>query len=491
MLVFYLYEDVPAVRGPLACCDKVLNNIISELVKKKEFTARQNKIMILPTYGKIPSGRVMLVGLGRRNDVTSDRIRQAASVTVGSARDAGITEITSIIDSVTISASDRKEWYQAYVEGCLLALYKFQKYKKVSPEDRKEPGVLTLLFSDSEESRIAKVSVKNGNIIADAVSFTRDLVNTPAQDKPPFVLADIARRSAAEHGLQCRILSAQEIKKLGMGGILSVAKGSSQPPKFIILEYNARAKKQDTIVMVGKGVTFDSGGICLKPAKDMDQMKSDMSGGAAVIGAMTAISEMKLPHRVIGLIPCTENMPGGSATKPGDIVKLYSGTTAEVVNTDAEGRLILADALGYAEKYKPDAVIDLATLTGSCVIALGTVATGMMGNNDELKRRVKIAGEKTWERVWELPLWEEYHEQIKSDIADMKNSGGPHAGAITAACFLNKFTRKYPWVHLDIAGTAWSDKNSTYIQKGATGVGVRLLIQLVQDWTRFSQKESA
>ena len=270
---------------------------------------------------------------------------------------------------------------------------------------------------------------------------------------------------------------------------MGVAQGSAQPPKFIILDYNARAKNnKETIVLVGKGITFDSGGICLKPSKDMDQMKSDMSGGAAVMGAIKAISKMKLPQHVVGLIPCTENMPSGSAIKPGDIIKVYSGKTAEIANTDAEGRLILADALAYAEKYKPQAVIDLATLTGSCVVALGTVVTGMLGNNEELKKRVKVAGEKSWERVWELPLWDEYQEQIKSDIADIKNVGGPYAGAITAACFLSKFSEKYPWVHLDIAGTAFCDKASAYIQKGATGIGVRLIVQLVQNWIRFPRE---
>lgn len=490
ILVFYLYEDTQAVTGSLAYCDNALNKAISELIKKKEFIAKLNKAITLPTYGKIPAKRIMLVGLGGRKDVTPDRIRQAASSTVSNACDIGVNGITSVIDSIDISTPDMNEWYQAYAEGCLLALYRFQKYKHVPPEEQKELKVLTLLFSSREASKFANESVKNGTIIADAVSFARDLVNTPAQDKPPTVLADTAKKLAAEPGLQCKILSTPELEKLGMGGILSVAKGSCQPPKFIILEYNARTKNQDTIVFIGKGITFDSGGICLKPAKDMDQMKSDMSGGAAVMGAIKAISKMKLPQHVIGLIPCTENMPGGSATKPGDIVRFYSGRTAEVVNTDAEGRLILADALGYAEKYKPNAVIDVATLTGACVVALGTVATGMMGNNEELKERIKIAGEKVWERVWELPLWEEYQEQIKSDIADMKNTGGSHAGAITAACFLKNFTEKYPWVHLDIAGTAWSDKNSTYIQKGATGIGVRLLVQLIQSWTRFPQEKS-
>lgn len=490
LLVFYLYEDMQTLSDLLLYCDNALHNIISELIKRKEFTARLNKTMVLPTYGKIPARRIMLVGLGKGKEVTTDKIRQAAGTTVSVARDTGISVVTSVMDSLGISAKDAGEWYQAYIEGSFLALYRFQKYKHILPEEQKEIKTLSLLVPDKGVAKSANEAIKNGKIIADAVSFARDMINTPAQDKTPTVLADTAKELFSESGVHCKILSAPELKKLGMGGILGVARGSHQPPKFIILEYNMRAKSEDTIVFVGKGITFDSGGICLKPAKDMDQMKGDMSGGAAVIGAIRAIAKMGLPQHIIGLIPCTENMPGGSATKPGDIVKFYSGKTAEVINTDAEGRLILADALGYAERYKPNAVIDLATLTGSCVVALGTVVTGMMGNNEELKKRVKIAGEKAWERVWELPLWEEYQEQIKSDIADIKNIGGPHAGAITAACFLGKFTENYPWVHLDIAGTAWSDKNSAYIQKGATGVGVRLLVQLIQNWTRFPQEKS-
>lgn len=486
VLVFYLHEDIETIKGPLAHCNKVLDNSISELIKEKGFIAKLNKTIILPTYGKMPAKRIMLVGLGKKKDVTLDKIRQAAGTTTSTLRDMGISEGASVMDSIDIPLP-LSERYQAYSEGALLALYQYQKYKTIPPEDQHELKALTLLLSDKEELRPAQEAVKRGHIVGDAVYFTRDLVNTPSQDKTPTVLADTAKKLSRELGIQCKILSLPELKKLGMGGLLGVAQGSAQPPKFIILEYNARAKNQDTIVLVGKGITFDSGGICIKKAKDMDQMKSDMSGGAAVMGAMKAISRMKLPQHVVGLIPCAENMPSGSAIKPGDIIKFYSGKTAEVANTDAEGRLILADALAYAEKYKPSAVIDLATLTGSCVVALGTVVTGMLGNNEELKKRVKIAGEKSWERVWELPLWEEYQEQIKSDIADIKNVGGPYAGAITAACFLSKFTEKYPWVHLDIAGTSWCDKNSAYTQKGASGVGVRLLVQLVQSWTRFSQ----
>ncbi|MDN3512942.1 MAG: leucyl aminopeptidase [Candidatus Brocadia sp.] len=485
ILVFYLYEDIKIIEGALAYCNKALNDIISELIKEKRFIAKLNKTLTLPTYGKIPAKQIMLVGLGKKKDVTLDKIRQAAGTTAATIRDMGIGEVTCVADSIDILPTGN-EWYQAYIEGTLLTLYKYQRYKYVPPEERQEITALTLLLSNKDALKPARDAVRDGQIIADAVCFVRDLVNTPAQDKTPAVLADEAKQLAREPGIQCKVLSRPELKKLGMGGLLAVAQGSVQPPKFIILEYNARAKNQDTIVLVGKGITFDSGGICLKQAKDMDQMKSDMSGGAAVMGAIKAIAKMKLPQRIVGLIPCTENMPGGSAIKPGDIVKFYSGKTAEVVNTDAEGRLILADALAFAERYRPVAVIDLATLTGSCVVALGNVVTGMMGNNEELKKRVKIAGEKSWERVWELPLWEEYQEQIKSDIADIRNIGGPYAGAITAACFLSKFTEKYPWVHLDIAGTSWCDKNSAYTQKGASGVGVRLLVQLVQDWNRFS-----
>ncbi|MCF6158186.1 MAG: leucyl aminopeptidase [wastewater metagenome] len=489
IVVFYLYEDLQAVSGSLTYCDTILNNTISELLKKKEFIAKLNKTITLQTYGKIPARRIMLVGLGKKKDVTADTIRQAAGTTACIVRDMGMSSVTSVMDSIEVATPDSDRWYQAYIEGCLLALYKFQKYRHVSPEEKKEPKTLTLLFSNKEALKPAQGGIKNGKIIAEAVCLARDLVNTPSRDKTPTILANTAKKLAADLKIHCRVLSISELKKLGMGGILGVAQGSNQPAVFIILDYNSRAKNQDTIVFVGKGITFDSGGICLKPAKDMDQMKSDMSGGAAVMGAIQAIAKMKLPQRIIGLIPCAENMPGGSAIRPGDIVKFHSGKTAEVVNTDAEGRLILADALGYAEKYKPNAVIDLATLTGACVVALGTAVTGMMGNSAELKKRVKSVGEKTWERVWELPLWEEYYDQIKSDIADIKNSGGPHAGAITAACFLGKFTEKYPWVHLDIAGTAWTDKNSAYIQKGATGIGVRLLVQLIQDWTQFPQKD--
>jgi leucyl aminopeptidase len=334
-----------------------------------------------------------------------------------------------------------------------------------------------------------KSVVKDTQIVAKAVSFTRDIVNMSGSDATPTFLANKAKEIAKGTGIKCRILSKPDMLKLGMGGILNVSRGSSQPPKFIILEYNSKKKTNDTLVIIGKGITFDSGGISLKPGKDMYLMKADMAGAAAVLGTFMAVSHLKPSTHLVGLVPCSENMPSGTALKPGDIIKCLSGKTVEILNTDAEGRLILADAISYAKRYKPDVIIDLATLTGSCVVALGTFASGMFGNNDILKDRIKKAGEKCYERVWELPLWDEYYDLIKSSIADIKNIGGRFAGAITAACFLGKFVEGFPWVHLDIAGTFLVEKDTPYIRKGATGVGVRLLVQLIHDWKKMSDAD--
>jgi len=491
ILVFYLYENTKKVTKQLEPFDTIFNDTISHLLKKEEFTAKPNTTYTLPTYGKSQTKRILLVGLGKKEHIHHDIIRQAAGTTAKAAPKTGVKTVTCVMDTIDPPPHNTEAWYQAFVEGFLLGLYQFQKYKYVAPAERKEIKKLILLLSDKRLTTPAKNAIKRGRIISDAVSFTRDLINTPSQDKTPTILANTAKKLAKDFQINCKILSAPELKRLRMGGILGVSQGSKQPPKFIILEHNARTKNQDTIVLVGKGITFDSGGICLKPAKGIDLMKSDMSGAATVLGIFRAIAQLKLPQHIVGLIPCAENMPGGSALKPGDIVTFHSGKTAEVVNTDAEGRLILADALAYAEKYRPDAVIDFATLTGSCVVALGNIVTGMLGNNEELINRIKTAGEHSWERVWELPLWEEYQEQIKSDIADIKNIGGPNAGTITAACFLSKFTQNYPWVHLDIAGTSWSDKNNAYIPKGATGVGVRLLAHLFHLWTAFPGKNAS
>ncbi len=311
--------------------------------------------------------------------------------------------------------------------------------------------------------------------------MARDMVNAPPTDMTPTIIAAKARAIARQSGLRIRVLERPQMQKLGMGALLAVASGSAQPPKFIVVEYRSGGKKP-FIALVGKTITFDSGGISIKPAENMDKMKDDMAGGAAVLGAIRTAAALKLPLNIVGLLPATENMPGGRAYKPGDVLRTLSGQTIEIINTDAEGRLILADALAYACSYKPAVIVDIATLTGACRVALGQEAAGMVGTDEKLKQRLREAGDKTGERVWELPLWEGYYDLIKSDIADMKNTGGRDGSVITAAALLSKFVEKYPWVHLDIAAMAWTDKDRPYTPKGATGIGVRLLTQFLRDY---------
>jgi leucyl aminopeptidase len=307
------------------------------------------------------------------------------------------------------------------------------------------------------------------------MALTRDLGNLPANVCTPTYLAESAVKLAREWKLAVEVLERKDMEKLGMGTLLSVTKGSHQPPKLIVLRYAGAGARERPVVLVGKGITFDTGGISLKPAAEMDEMKFDMCGAASVLGTLRAVAELKLKLNVVGLVPTCENMPGGAATKPGDVVTSMSGQTVEILNTDAEGRLILADALTYAERFEPQAVVDIATLTGACIIALGHVCSGLFANKESLSQELQSAGAETWDRVWPLPLWDDYHEQLKSNFADFANIGGRPAGSVTAACFLSKFTRKYDWAHLDIAGTAWKSGR----EKGATGRPVPLLVHFL------------
>jgi leucyl aminopeptidase len=327
-----------------------------------------------------------------------------------------------------------------------------------------------------------KQGAATGEAVANGVVLARDLINAPSNEIYPETLARRAQQELQPVGVKVTALDKKKIEQLNMGGLLAVNQGSARPPFFLIMEWKGGPKNERPIVFVGKGITFDSGGISIKPGPGMGDMKMDMGGSGAVIGAMLAVAALKIPHNVIGLIPTTENMPSGSAYKPGDIITFLNGKTAEIDNTDAEGRLVLADALSYADRYKPQAVIDLATLTGAIVVALGEIGTGLFGNNPALNARIREAADRTYDRVVELPLWEEYEELIKSDVADVKNSGGRAAGSITAALFLQHFIGDYPWAHLDIAGTGMSTRVSGYVQKGGTGSGVRLLVDLVQHW---------
>jgi leucyl aminopeptidase len=423
--------------------------------------------------------RIILVGLGEQRKISAEGFRRAAAVAARRARSLHTSSLSLIVPPSTKKFG---ETVGAIAEGAYLALYKFDKY--LSKEKETPPEIQTISICSTAAARLreGKRIVGRTEILCQAVVLARDLGNAPGNEIYPETLAEAARESSVRSGYSASVLDEQEIKNLGMGGVIGVSQGSAHPPRFIILEYG-NSRKQP-VVLIGKGVTFDSGGISIKPSAGMAEMKMDMSGAAAVIGTFEAVSRLKLPVRIIGLIPAVENMPSGTSTRPGDILRHYNGKTSEVADTDAEGRLILADALAYAEQYKPAAVIDLATLTGAVVVALGHHATGMMGNDPALLQRLREAGDATYERLWELPLFDEYEKLVKSDVADVKNVGGRWAGAITGAMFLKKFVGSYGWAHLDIAGTAMLEEQTDYAAKGASGVGVRLLTEFLRRWRR-------
>ena len=483
--VLCLFEQSPL--SPVAkVLDKALGRAISNLLKKGEFKPGLNKSYLLHTYGKVPAKRLLLLGLGKKKDLSFDKLRQATATAARETRDLGLKGLTLPLYPIVLNYVSKTS--QSVAEGLLLGLYRFERFKHPEPEEKRELETVTLLVEGARQLGEAKRGVRRGETIAEAACFTRDLVNLPPNEATPDMLTRTARDAARRLGLRVKVWKGDALKKLGMGGIIAVGKGSSNPPQFVTLEYGTRGRG-DTVALVGKGVTFDSGGISIKPSRDMDKMKGDMAGAATVLGAIRALARLKVPLHIIGLLPLAENMPSGTASRPGDIVTCLGGKTVEIITTDAEGRLIVGDALAYARRYKPRAMIDLATLTGACVVALGNTATGMLGNNEELKKRIKEAGEASWERVWELPLWDDYDELIKSDIADMKNAGPGVAGAITGACFLKKFVEDSPWVHLDIAGTAWADKSGPYWKEGGTGAGVRLLVELLSRWSKFPARK--
>lgn len=447
--------------------------------------ARGPKATVKSSNAPFASRRLLLVGLGERATWSAERSRQLGAIIGQKVRELKQSSFSLPLFGIeqlgpTLAA-------QALVEGALLGLYRFDTFKTLP--DERVPSVaveqMTLLTEDAVEA--AEHGVRWAQAIAAGVNLTRDLGNNPPMVTTPTHLANTAQRIAQDYGMVCVVFDHDQQAELGMGGLLGVSKGAKEPAKFIVLEYGQAEADKPTIALVGKGITFDSGGISIKPAENMDKMKMDMQGAGAVLGAMETLGQLKLPIHVVALIASTENMLGDAAYKPGDILKALNGVTIEVLNTDAEGRLVLADALSYAQKYSPSAIIDLATLTGACVVALGSYAAGAMGNNPALMERVKQAAENSGDRVWELPLWDEYKTQIRSDIADIKNTGGRNGGAITAAGFLSHFVGDYPWVHLDIAGMAWTeDQPKDYHPKGATGFGVRLLTELLREWSGVS-----
>jgi leucyl aminopeptidase len=479
------FEDSKRLSGAAALLDKGCGGLIREMIDGGDFEGKLFQISVIYTRGLVPARRIFVVGLGKKKDFDLEKLRGAFSKAAQKIRKLNLKGFATSLNFEKVNQSlDRVA--ESVAEGVLLGLYQFTPYKTVDREKIKELKEFVIVEDNNDSFEVVKSAVKRAESISDAVCFARDLVSTPGNEMTPIILAGSAGKIARKKNVKLKVLDVPEMEKLGMNALLGVAQGSSEPPKFIILEYSGGKKGDKAIVLVGKGVTFDSGGISIKPSADMDKMKTDMAGSAAVLGAIKAASDLKIFLNVVGLIPATENLPGGRAYKPGDILRSLSGQTIEIKNTDAEGRLILADALAYAGRFKPEAIIDLATLTGACIIALGDNTIGMMGTDDKLKKRIGDAAEATGERLWELPLWEEYHELIESDVADLKNTGGRAGGAITAAAFLSKFVGDYPWVHLDIAGPSWLSKDKPYIPKGASGVGVRLLVQFMRNLSNAS-----
>jgi leucyl aminopeptidase len=476
--VILLFEDEKpsAAAGRI---DEALGGTIARLMKRGDFKPKPGGLHLLYPEGRIAAERLVLAGLGKRKDLDLNRLRQAAGKAAPYLRAAGARNIMIAADGLGPGA---EETAQALTEGSVLGLYRFLKYKTKEENNNKEDvRAVTIVTESAASLRAMQKGAKTGELISESTMMVRDMVSSPPIDMTPTIVAAKAREIAREFGLKLQVLERSRMETLGMGALLGVASGSAQPPKFIILEYR-RGGRKPCIALVGKTITFDSGGISIKPSENMDKMKDDMAGGAAVLGALRTAAALKLPLNIVGLLPATENMPGGSAYKPGDVLRTLSGQTIEIINTDAEGRLILSDALAYACRYKPAVIVDIATLTGACRVALGQEAMGMLGTDDKLKKKIREAGEKTGERVWELPLWEGYYDQIKSDIADMKNAGGRDGGAITAAALLSRFVQDYPWVHLDIAATAWTEKDRPYTPKGATGIGMRLLTQFLRNY---------
>ncbi|HYP68498.1 MAG TPA: leucyl aminopeptidase [Thiobacillaceae bacterium] len=453
--------------------DRASNAYLSGILRGGDMDGRSGTVLLLHKVPNIAAERVLLVGLGKAEEFSEKAYRSAVSSAVRSLRDTGATEGVIYLCELAVGKRDIAWKVEQAAILAHEAFYRFDQLKSKAAEPKRPLKHVTLGVSTPEALSGARAALKQGLAIAHGMKFAKNLGNTPSNICTPVYLADQARKLAKKFGFKCEILDQAAAEKLGMGSFLSVGKGSDKPPRFIILKHEGGAKAAPPVVLVGKAVTFDAGGISLKAAAEMDEMNYDMSGGGSVLGAFRAIGEMGLKLNVIGLVPACENMPDAKANKPGDIVTSMSGQTIEILNTDAEGRLILCDALTYAERFKPAAVVDIATLTGACVIALGNHPSGLFANQDALSQELEQAGNEAWDRAWRLPLWEDYQEQLKSNLADLANIGGRPAGSITAACFLSRFAKNYPWAHLDVAGTAYKGGREN---KGSTGRPVPLLV---------------
>jgi leucyl aminopeptidase len=472
--------EKPVLEGAAATVDQVLDGAIGDMIALGDLTGKACEIVAVYPRHAIRARRVIIVGLGKKDGFDLEGARQAAASAIRRAQELHARDIaTAFPDGVTGLSTSALA--QATLEGALLALYQYSAPKQDSGK-KSEVETLTLVTAGEEQRTEIEAVVKTVEAIVAGVSLTRDLVNMPPNVATPSKLAEVAQDIAATCNMKLTVGDREWAAAHKMGAFLAVAKGAGEQPKFIVLEHNADRTDLDTLVLVGKGITFDTGGISIKPSEHMSDMKSDMGGAAAVLGTMKTVGTLNLPLHVIGITPCTENMPDANAYRPADVITASNGKTIEIISTDAEGRLILADALVFAQQYNPNAVIDLATLTGACVVALGEgVAAGLFCNDDGLREKLVASGVTVHERVWPLPLWDDYKKFIKSTVADMKNSGGRFGGVGSSAIFLKEFT-SYPWAHIDIAGMALSDKDNAYVLTGGTGYGVRLLVDFLRHW---------
>ncbi len=471
-LIAGVYQDGDLPRGT-ADLDRASDGLITR--RRRDFDATLGSSLLLFNLPGIKAERVLLVGLGPRESCTLAGLRKAVTVAVRVLAKTGVGTAATLLAELPLEGVAPGARVRAIVEAAEQASYRFEQMKSKPKSTGKQLRRLSLLLTSRSANTDAERNIEIGRAIAGGIALARDLGNLAPNICTPTYLAAEARKLARRYPtLKVRVLGEAEIQRLGMGAFLGVARGSHEAPRLIVFEYQGAARSEHPLALVGKGLTFDAGGISLKPSANMDEMKYDMGGAASVFGAVVTTCELGLKLNLVGIVPACENLPDGNAIKPGDVLTSMSGQTIEVLNTDAEGRLILADALSYAERFKPRAVVDIATLTGACVVALGHHATGLMSPDDELADELLAAGERAGDRAWRLPLWEDYQSQLKSNFADFANiGGGRDGGAITAGCFLWRFTRKYRWAHLDIAGTAWKSGR----HKGSTGRPVGLLAE--------------
>lgn len=457
--------------------DAAAGGAISTLLKRGDLAGKVGQTLLLHSLPNLKAERVLLVGSGKERELSDRQFRKMIAAANGVLKGLGGSDATLALSELAVKGRDAYGKARLMVETLADGAYVFDRFKSQKAEPKALKKV-TLLVEKADQADVERGSL-HAQAIANGMAFTRDLGNLPPNLCHPSFIAEEAKALAKAHkNLKVEVLDEKKLKELGAGAFLAVAQGSEQPPRMIVLNYQGGKKDEKPFALVGKGITFDTGGISIKPAAGMDEMKYDMCGAASVLGTFRAVLELQLPINLVGLLACAENMPSGGATRPGDIVTTMSGQTVEILNTDAEGRLVLCDTLTYAERFKPQAVIDIATLTGACIVALGSNTSGLMGNNDALVKQILKAGEYADDRAWQLPLFDEYQEQLDSPFADIANIGGPKAGTITAGCFLSRFAKKFHWAHLDIAGTAWVSGGK---DKGATGRPVPLLTQYLLD----------